>query len=208
MDIRKPGRKSVRLSNSLARGLHRLLAMILAFTTRSPEQEPNLRLTSTPGQQQDFQGSKEDVDIQADRDVLYVEQVVSELFLVVLDGDVVAAIDLRPPGSARLNQPALLVEGNYRGALLFVGRHRWTRTHKRDVALDNVKQLRQLIKPGATQPLAHTGDARVTIVSRGADMISVVFRNRLPCWNIGGIVVHGTELVEREMYAEFPDTIL
>src|SRR5580693_6707517 len=92
-------------------------------------------LATAAAEQQDLEGGEEDVDVEADGDVLDVEEVVGQLFFVVFDSGVVAAIDLRPSGRARLDEPALLVKRNDRRALFFfMGRNR-TRPHERNVAL-------------------------------------------------------------------------
>ena len=130
-------------------------------------------LSPAAAQQQDLEGSEEDVDVEADGDVLDVEQVVGQLVFVVFDGGVVAAIDLRPSRRAGLDQPTLLVERNdCRALFLFVGRN-GAGTYEGDVAFDDVEKLRKFVEPGAPQPLADARNARVIVLGRRSDVVLV-----------------------------------
>src|SRR5207245_1904989 len=100
-------------------------------------------------------------EVESNRNILDVEQVVTQLFDVVFQRYAVAPLHLRPSGSARLYIPALLVERDPTGEFclhLVSERARPDQIHVTD---QNVVKLRKLIDPHSANPAAHARDSIV-----------------------------------------------
>src|SRR6202035_4775649 len=99
----------------------------------------------------------EDQQIQSNRYVLKVIEVVSCFLEIIFERGAIAVIDLRPSCGARFDHPALLVKGNLPGIFFFLVRHKRTRANKIHVAEKDVAKLRQFIEAGPSQPSAQSG---------------------------------------------------
>src|ERR1700676_3704850 len=110
-------------------------------------------LAAAASEKQSFDGLEDDQQIQSNRDVLEVVQVVGDLLDIVFERGAISVIDLRPASGARFNHPALFVEGNLASTFLFLVRHKRPRSHKIHVAAENVVELRQPIEASWADPL-------------------------------------------------------
>src|SRR5437764_12708075 len=108
--------------------------------------------------------------------MLDVVEVVAQLFHGVLARGAVAVLHLRPPGEARLDGVALLVERNLLRQLLDEERAFRTRPDEAHVAADDVPQLRQLVEAGLADEAADAGDAVVAVAGpdRRAALLGVL----------------------------------
>ena len=107
-------------------------------------------------------GFEDDEEVERDRQVLDVEEVVLQLLHRVFDAGAVGVAHLRPAGQAGLDDVALAVERNLAVKLLHELRALGPRPHEAHVAAQHVPQLRQLVEPRAAQPQSHRGDTRVS----------------------------------------------
>src|SRR5579885_1311443 len=73
---------------------------------------------SSAAQERDFDGLENDQQIQAERHVLDVIEVVSQLLDVIFERCAIAAMNLCPAGRPWLHGPALRVERDFAHALL------------------------------------------------------------------------------------------
>src|SRR5208283_5379045 len=122
--------------------------------------------SSPSAEHQGLNGREHDIKIQSEGDILDVEKVVSQLFPVIFQGNVIAAINLCPARGAGLNQPALFVERDLLSALHFLLGDKWPWPDEGHVAFHNVEQLRKLINASSAQPLANPGDAQIAVFRR------------------------------------------
>src|SRR5260370_4484446 len=65
-----------------------------------------------PPEQKNLGSAEQDQQIQPNGNVLDVEEIVGQLFLVVFNGGAVASVDLRPSRRARFDDPPLAIIGN------------------------------------------------------------------------------------------------
>src|SRR5271169_1658462 len=98
--------------------------------------------SSTSAQYQGLDGREQDVKIQPERDILDIEEVVGQLFLVIFQSHVVPAVDLRPSGSAGLDQPSFFVKRDLLGALHLLLGNKRPGSNEGHVPLHDVEQLR------------------------------------------------------------------
>ena len=139
---------------------------------------------------------EDDEQVERDRQVLDVEEVVLQLLHRVFDARAVGVAHLRPSGQAGPDDVALAVERNLLGQLLDELRPLGPRADEAHVADQHVPQLRQLVEPRAAQEAADRRDA-VVVLPRP---------HRAGCRL--GVLPHRTELVDREDAAVLADALL
>src|SRR6266567_2310866 len=93
--------------------------------------------SSTP-QEEDFHRLEHDQTIQPDRQILDVEQVITQLLYVVLERCAIASINLRPPSGSGSHDPTLRVERHLMSQFFLHAGNKRTRADERHVAFENV----------------------------------------------------------------------
>src|SRR6476660_1876609 len=159
-----------------------------------------IALTITSGslpQQHGLHGIENDEDIEGERQVLDVEQVVLQLLQRVFDAGPVGVAHLRPAGETWPNDVPLAIEGDLPRQLVDELRALRTWTDQAHVSLEHVPQLRQLVETAAPQEAADRRHADIALL-RGPDGTRRLFR----------ISPHRSELVEREDAAVLADASL
>src|SRR6266702_8498702 len=132
-----------------------------------------------------------DLDVEPEAPVLHVVQIELDAAHHLFDavGFAAIAVDLRPPGDARLDPVAVHVALHQILVDVVVFERMRTRTHHRHLAAQHVDELRQLVEAGAPQERADRGDARVA--ARGLGDLAGLFL----------VHPHRTELVDLELIA-------
>src|SRR5712692_3869743 len=143
-------------------------------------------LLSTPAQEDGFDRQEHDQQIQTNRSVLDVEQVVLKFFARICDGAAVLVLDLRPSGEAGPHHVAHSVIGNLFREPLDEFRALGTRADECHIAFEHAPQLGNFIKARDAEKLADAGHARIVIAG--------------PLRTVGGfgVLAHGAELHDVE----------
>ena len=140
-----------------------------------------------PRRSQDgFHREEKDEQVERDREVLHVEEIVLKLLHRILDAGAVGVAHLRPPGHAGPHAVAKTVKRNRPTEALDELRTLRTRTNQAHVADEHVPQLRQFVEPGASEEATDGRDAPV--VGRSPHGAGVRF----------GVGAHRAELVNHE----------
>src|SRR6185437_1709467 len=152
-------------------------------------------LTSTFAEEDHAHRVHQDHEIEENRAVLHVIEVVGQLLLGVFDRRAIGIIDLRPAGDARLYRMTLAMEGDRLGELVDEERTLWPRPDEAHIAAQHVEELRQLVDTEFTDDVADAGDAGIAI--RGpADPVAL------------GIVAHGAKFQNVEALTAETDALL
>src|SRR5713226_8496526 len=122
---------------------------------------PGSRYLSTTGEENDLDRVEQDQEIEEERKVLDVVQVVLQLLERVVDRSAVAVLDLGPAGDSRLHREPLHVVRDL--SLEFVDELRplgsWP--DEAHVAEQHVEELGELVESRPTEGSPHAGHARV-----------------------------------------------
>src|SRR5215470_18385976 len=147
---------------------------------------PDPRVSSTPGEQHDLHGVEQDQEVEEQREVLDVVEVVLQLLERIFDRGAVAILDLRPAGESRLHGQPLHVIRDFLLQALHELRSLRSRSDEAHVTDENVDQLRELVETGSTKDRSHSRDAGIGLLrpDRSRPLL--------------GIPTHGAELVEDE----------
>src|SRR4029450_888690 len=118
--------------------------MVIAFVTERGG--ATSRITSgAPSEKDGLDGREDDEQVEGDRQVLDVEQVVLQLLHRVFDAGPVGVPDLRPAGQPRTENVTLPVERNLFGQLPDKLGAFGPRAHQAHVPLEHVQELWELI---------------------------------------------------------------
>src|SRR5215471_10991601 len=148
-------------------------------------------------QQHGLHRIENDEDIEGEREVLDVEQVVLQFLQGVFDAGSVGVPHLRPTRETWPNDVALAIEGDLQGQLVDELRALRPWPDQAHVSLEHVPQLRQLVESAAPQEAANRRHADIALL-RGPDGTRGLL----------GISPHRPELVEREDTAVLADASL
>src|ERR1700722_3528172 len=140
-----------------------------------------------PPEQHNLDRLEHNQQIQAERSILYVKQVILQFFPRIFQSVAVLVLHLRPAGDTRSDYMAHAVIRNLLAQPLDKLRSLRTRTYKRHISLEDAPQLRDLIQTRNAQKLPHRRDTRIVIPSPGSAGIGL------------RIFTHGTKLVAMEM---------
>src|SRR5229473_3089965 len=143
-------------------------------------------LLSTPAQEDGFDRQEHDQQIQTNRSVLDVEEIVLKFFERILYGAAVLVLDLRPSGEAGAHHVTHAIIRDLFGEPLDEFRALGTRADERHIALEHAPQLGNLIEARGAEKLAHAGNAGIVIASP--------FRTARGF----GVLAHGAELHDLE----------
>src|SRR2546426_5234625 len=150
----------------------------------------------TPPKADDLDGLKENEQVEEDREVLDVVEVVLELFQRVFDRGAVAILDLGPAGNARLGSEAMDVEGYFRLELTHEVGSLGSRTYQAHLAAEDIGELRNFVQPG---PAQDAPDARYPWVA--------VAGPHGACLQLG-VAPHGAEFDQPENSPSLPQPLL
>src|SRR5260370_13214316 len=114
-------------------------------------------LLSTPAQEDGFDRQEHDQQIQTNRSVLDVEQVVLKFFARIFYGAAVLVLDLRPSGEAGPHHVAHAVIRDFFGEPFDEFRALGTRADKGHIAFEDAPQLGNLIEARGAEKLADAG---------------------------------------------------
>src|SRR6185503_14767866 len=92
-----------------------------------------------------------DVEVERERQVLDIEEVVLQLLQRVFLAGAVGVVDLCPTRQARPDDVTLAVEGDFARELVDELRPFGQRPHEANLPHENIPQLGELIQPGAAQ---------------------------------------------------------
>src|SRR4029450_3288480 len=154
------------------------------------------RGSAATSEEHHLDSSNENHEIQEEREVLDVVEVILELLDGIFHRGAVAIPPLRPAGNSRLDRQALHVEGNLllqRVDELGPFRPGPDEAH---VPQEHVEELGHLVEPGLPEEAAHPGDPWIAIL--GPYRPGVLLR----------ILPHGAELVQDEDPSVLPETRL
>src|SRR5690606_28223402 len=117
-------------------------------------------LSGALAEQHDLDRVEKDEEIQEQRVVLDVVEVVLQLGACILDRRAIRIAHLRPAGDTRLHAVAYVVVGNVLDQVAHEERALGARADETQVAAQDVDELRQLVDSRAPQEPAYRGDAR------------------------------------------------
>src|SRR5271166_1297740 len=120
--------------------------------------------TRAVAEQHDADRRQQDDQVEPDRAVLHVIQVVGQLLAGILDRGAIGVIDLRPSGEAGFHVGALAVERNRPDQLLDEVRTFRPRSDQAHVAADDIAQLRQFIDAGGAEESSDPDDAGILLL--------------------------------------------
>src|SRR5262249_1848346 len=146
--------------------------------------------------QHDPDGLEDNPDVEEERDVFDIVEIVLQFLNRVLHRRAVAVIDLGPTGQPRLDQMALGVELNLFAQLLDEERSFGARPDEAHLAAQNIDKLRNLVNAGFANESADAGDARVAVLR--PLRLAVFF----------GVLQHRAELDDFENATIFTDPFL
>src|SRR5512138_3816034 len=106
-------------------------------------------------QQYGFDGVEDDEQVERERQVLDVEQVVLQFLQRVFDAGAVGITHLRPTGESRPQNMSLTIEGDLPGQLGDKLRSFRARPDETHVPLEDIPQLRQFVETAAAEKTAH-----------------------------------------------------
>src|SRR4029077_586133 len=175
----------------------RAIAGIPRTCTRSVRRLPRIPMSlRAPAQQDDLDRLEHDQNVQTERRILDIEQVVLQLFLGVLYGITVLVANLRPAGNPGPHGVADPVIRNFLAEPLHKFRTLRPRSHKSHIALEHAPQLRNLIDARHSQKLADPGNSRIFIVRPGRPGVGL------------RVLPHRAELVAVEVVAGASPSLL
>src|SRR3990170_1243173 len=147
----------------------------------------NKNIKELPGpstQDDDLDGLEQDQQVELDRHVLDVEEIVLELFPCFFKGPAVHELDLRPSGQSGLQRVSERVKRDHPLQLLHELRPFRPGSDEIQVAPDHVEQFGQFVDPVHPEYPAHAGYPRIVFFRPPGNV--VYFR----------VVLHGSELVD------------
>src|SRR5215475_3960763 len=163
-----------------------LRVMTMSIGYRLLRRCPDPRWSSTSGEQHDLHGVEQDQEVEEQRKILDVIEVVLQLLQRIFDRGAVAIPDLRPAGESRLHGQPLHVVRDFLLKALHELRPLRSRSDEAHVTEENVDQLRKLVETGPTEDRSHSRDPGIGLLrpDRSRPLL--------------GIPTHGAELVEDE----------
>src|SRR5262249_18152212 len=162
----------------------RVLTMSIGY--RLLRRCPDPRVSSTPGEQHDLHGVEQDQEVEEQREILDVVEVVLQLLERIFDRGAVAIPDLRPAGEPRLHGQPLHVVRDFPLQALHELRSFRPGPDEAHVTEQYIDQLGELVETGAPKDRSHPRDARIG------------FLRPHPSRALLGLPAHGAELVEDE----------
>src|SRR5215510_14227536 len=162
----------------------RVLTMSIGY--RLLRRCPDPRWSSTSGEQHDLHGVEQDQEVEEQRKILDVVEVVLQLLQRIFNRGAVAIPDLRPAGEPRFHGQPFHVIRDFLLEALHELRSFRPRPDEAHVTEQHIDQLRELVQTGAAEDRSHPRDARIGFLRP--------HRSRA----LLGIPTHGAELVENE----------
>src|SRR5580693_4685046 len=152
-------------------GLIHALTLVDLLATRS-------RKSFTPPQQNDLDGLEDDPEVQPDRSILDIEQVVLQLLQHVVVRAAVWVVHLSPAGDSRPDHMAHVVVAKPLFFFDLIDKFRplRPRPHKVHIPLQHTPQLGNLIQTPLPQELTHPRDAWIIVGSPGRARIRLRVR--------------------------------
>ena len=114
-------------------------------------------LLGAMSRQYNSNGLDHDQDIEPDRKMPDIVEVVFEFFANIIDARNVSLIDLSPSGNARANHVAIAVEGDFTFVPFGQVERLWPWANPAHFTSKNIPDLRQLIDPGLADKVTDPG---------------------------------------------------
>src|SRR5215468_1563919 len=162
----------------------RVLTMSIGYRLLRGCSDP--RWSSTPGEQHHLHGVEQDQEVEEQREILDVVEVVLQLLQRVFDRGTVAIPNLRHAREPRFHRQPLHVVRDFLLQALHELRSLRSQSDEAHVTEENVDQLRELVETGSTEDRSHSRHAGIGLLrpDRSRPLL--------------GIPTHGAELVEDE----------
>src|SRR5882672_4203691 len=142
--------------------------------------------SAAPSEQHDLNGVEQDQEVEEERKVLDVVEIVLQLLERVVDGGAVVILVLGPAGDAELHGEPLHVEENLLLEILDELRTLGARSDEAHVAHQHIEELGQLVETSPAEERPHLRHPRVALGGP--------HRPRLPF----GVLTHGAKFVQDE----------
>src|SRR5262249_23154158 len=140
----------------------RVLTMSIGYRLLRGCSDP--RWSSTPGEQHHLHGVEQDQEVEEQREILDVVEVVLQLLQRVFDRGAVAIPDLRPAGEPRFYGQPLHVVRDFLLQALHELRSFRPGPDEAHVTEQHIDQLRGLVETGTAADRAHRRDARIVLL--------------------------------------------
>src|ERR1700730_3460958 len=122
--------------------------------------------TCTPAPQQNLGRPKQDQQIEPNRKILEIKQIVREFFRIVFDRSTVAQLDLGPSGRARPDRPAERVERDLLHQFVLLLERKGSGADEIHVSPQDVVELWKFVQTSSAQPTPHSSATLVVDLCR------------------------------------------